>query len=67
MVDVDEVKVLRIAYISAGSIQRILLSKQYAWIQVSCGVDVANARSWDAGNAWTGVYRIERAAVEPAN
>jgi hypothetical protein len=61
VMDLQERKVLRIAYISTSRILHIQLGKRYAWIQVSCGVDAYP----DAGNAWTGIYRIERSAVEP--
>jgi hypothetical protein len=63
VVDVQEQKVLRIAYISANCIKKIQLGKTYAWIQViSGGGDTYPEYS---GDAWTGVYRVERAAVEP--
>lgn len=53
--------VRRVAFVSASGIKRIQLDKEHAWIQVSCGVDSYP----DAGNAWTGVYRVARASVEP--
>jgi hypothetical protein len=62
VVDVPERKVLRIAYVSASQILRIQLGKTYAWIQVSCG---ETAGPEYAGNAWTGVYRLNRAVIEP--
>ena len=62
VVDVEDRKVLRIAYISASRIRRIQLGRAHAWIHVSCG---EQSGSDSAGNAWTGVYRIKRSAVEP--
>ena len=62
VVDVQDRKVLQIAYISASQIRRIQLGQAHAWIHVSCG---ERSGSDSAGNAWTGVYRMKRSAVEP--
>jgi hypothetical protein len=62
VVDVQERKVLRIAYVSASRILRIQLSQAHAWIQVSCGTE---GDPDYCGNAWTGVYRMGRGAIEP--
>jgi tetratricopeptide (TPR) repeat protein len=62
VVDIEEQKVLRIAYISANCIKKILLGKTAAWIQVISGGTDAYVEY--SGNAWTGVYRVERSAVE---
>ena len=62
VVDVPQRKVLRIAYVSASQIFRIQLGKAHAWVHVSCGEE---ADPGYAGNAWTGVYRLNRAAIEP--
>ena len=61
VVDVPERKVLRIAYVSASRICRIQLGKAHAWVQISCGKEAYP----DAGDAWTGVYRLNRSAIEP--
>ena len=61
VVDVQERKVLRIAYVSASRIRRIQLGPTHAWIAISCWKE---AEPDYCGNAWTGVYRIDRAAIE---
>jgi hypothetical protein len=61
VVDVPERKVLRIAYVSASRIHAIQLGKAHVWVHVSCGENSYP----DAGNAWTGVYRLKRSAIEP--
>ncbi len=67
VVDIQERKVFRVAFISANVIPMIQLDKTYAWIQVSCGDDEhSEYNSIDyLGNARAGVYRVERAKVEP--
>jgi hypothetical protein len=62
VVDIPEQKVLRIAYLSANCIKKIQLGKTYAWIQVIS--DGGDSFPEYSGNAWTGVYRVERSAVE---
>jgi len=62
VVDLQERKVLRIAYISASRILGIQLGQAHAWIQVSCGV---NGDPGYSGNASNGVYRMDRSAIEP--
>jgi len=62
VVNVQERKVLRIAYVSASRIRGIQLGKTHAWVQVSCGKEADPDYS---GNAWTGVYRLNRSAIEP--
>ncbi len=62
VVNVPERKVLRIAYVSASRIRGIQLGKTHAWVQVSCGKEADPDYS---GNAWTGVYRLNRSAIEP--
>ena len=61
-VDLPSRQVVRLAFVSASRVQKIQLGSRFAWIQISCGVDFYP----DAGNARTGVYRIERTTVEPA-
>jgi len=61
VVDVQESKVLRIAYVSASRIRRIQLGPTHAWIAISCWKE---GEPDYCGNAWTGVYRIGRAAIE---
>jgi hypothetical protein len=64
ILDTQELKVLKVAYISANLISKIQLGKTHAWIQVT-----TRGEGYDfeyGGNAWTGVYRIDRSAVEPA-
>ena len=63
VVDVQERKVLRIAYVSASRIMKIQLTPAHAWVAVSCG---KNEGSDFAGDAWTGVYRLNRAEIEKA-
>ena len=63
VVDIQEQKVLRIAYISANCIKKIQLGKTYAWIQVISGG--GDSYPEYSGNAWTGVYRVERSTIEP--
>lgn len=63
VLDIQERKVLRVAYISASQIGGIQLGRTHVWIAVSCG---DNSDSQFSGNAWTGVYRLHRAAIEPA-
>jgi len=63
VVDLQDRKILRIAYVSASRIGGIQLGKLHAWIQLSC---TERGDSDYAGKAWTGVYRIKRSAVEPA-
>ena len=64
VVDIQERKVLRIAYISASTIRGIQLNPAHAWIAVSC--DTGDDTYPDSsGNARTGVYRIDRSAIEP--
>jgi hypothetical protein len=62
IVDIEERKVLRIAYVSASRIRKIQLSQTHAWIALSCD---QKGDSDYAGNALTGVYRLDRAAIEP--
>jgi hypothetical protein len=62
VMDVPARKVLRIAYVSASQILRIQLTRAHAWIQVSCG---ERGNPDYAGNAWTGVYRVDRSEIEP--
>jgi hypothetical protein len=64
VVDVQERKVLRIAYVSASRIYGIRLSPAHAWIALSCEKQADPDHS---GNARTGVYRVARAAVEAQN
>jgi len=61
VIDVQERKVLQIAYVSASYIRGIQLSSAHAWIALSCGKEEG---SDFCGNARTGVYRIERAGIE---
>jgi hypothetical protein len=63
VVDVLNRKVLRIAFVSASKIQRIQLGQNYAWIAISSGGQDSDPEY--SGNAWTGVYRIDRSAIEP--
>jgi hypothetical protein len=63
VVNVQERKVLRVAYISASEIRGIQLGKVHAWVQVSCAEP---ADPEYAGKAWTGVYRLNRSAIEPS-
>jgi hypothetical protein len=63
VVDVQERKVLRIAYVSASRIQGIQLGQKHAWIAVSCGS--GDSYPDFSGKAWTGVYRLDRSAIEP--
>lgn len=63
IVDVQERKVLRIAYVSASRIRGIQLGRVHAWIQVSCGEPADPEYS---GSAWTGVYRLNRSEIEAA-
>ena len=65
IVDVPKRKVLRVAFVSASRIQRIQLGKKYAWIQVSCG-ELATAND-GAGNARTGIYRVERTVEQTSS
>jgi hypothetical protein len=64
VVDLQERKVLRIAYVSASRIYGIRLSPAHAWIALSC--DKQGDPDY-SGNARTGVYRLARAAIEPQN
>jgi tetratricopeptide (TPR) repeat protein len=61
IIDVAEQKVLRIAYVSASTVQEIQLSPQHAWIAISCDPEGYPDSS---GNSRTGVYRVDRAAIE---
>jgi hypothetical protein len=63
VLDIQERKVLRIAYISASRIYGIKLSSAHAWIGISCDID---GNPDFSGNARTGVYRLDRSAIEPA-
>jgi len=63
VVDVQERKTLRFAYISTSVIRQIQLGQKYVWIAVSCDRE---ADSGFSGNAPSGVYRLDRAAIEPA-
>jgi hypothetical protein len=62
VVDVQQRKVLRTAYVSASRILAIQLGKVYAWVQLSCAEPADPGYS---GKAWTGVYRLNRSAIEP--
>jgi hypothetical protein len=62
VVDISEHKVLRVANISAARVAKIQLGEKYAWIQISC---VPGGGPDFAGDARTGVYRVERVTVEP--
>lgn len=62
VLDLQERKVLRVAYISASRIRGIKLSPAHAWIGIACAKIGAPDES---GNAKSGVYRVDRAAVEP--
>jgi hypothetical protein len=62
VVDIQDRKVLRIAYVSASRVRGIELGKTYAWIHIACG---ERENSDYSGNAWTGVYRLNRSAIEP--
>ena len=62
VINTEQRKVLRIAYISANCIKRIQLGKTFVWIQVNAGGDDYGSKY--AGEAWTGIYRLERAAIE---
>jgi len=63
VVDVQERKVLRIAYISASTIRGIQMNPTHVWIAVSC--DTGDFDPDSSGNARTGVYRLDREAIEP--
>ncbi len=63
VVDIEQQKVLRVAFVSASQILRIQLGKAHAWIQISCAEPADPAYS---GKAWTGVYRLNRSSIEPA-
>jgi hypothetical protein len=62
VVDVQKQKVLRVAFVSANCIKKIQLGKTYAWIQVSAGG--GDYYPDYSGEAWTGIYRLERSAIE---
>jgi len=64
VVDIQERKVLRIAYISASTIRGIQLNPAHVWIAVSCGS--GDSYPDFSGKAQTGVYRLDRSAIEPA-
>ena len=63
VVDVVSRKVLRVAYVSASRIYGIRLSARHAWIGVSTGAGDSDPEY--SGDAWTGVYRLDRSAIEP--
>jgi hypothetical protein len=63
VIDIVARKVLRIAYISASTIKEIQLSQVHTWIAISCDKE---GYPEQAGNARTGVYRLDRSAIEPA-
>ena len=63
VVDVQKRKVLRIAFVSASQVQAIQLGQNYAWIAISSGGEDSYPEY--SGKAWTGVYRIDRSAIEP--
>ncbi len=65
VVDIQERKVLRIAFISASTIRGIQLNSTHAWIAVSC--DTGDSYPDYSGNARTGVYRLDRSAIEPVD
>lgn len=62
VVDVQEQKVLRIAYVSASRVYGIRLSPPHAWVALSCDKE---GHPDYCGNARTGVYRLDRTAIEP--
>jgi hypothetical protein len=61
VIDVQQRKVLRIAYVSASRIYGIQLSPAHAWVALSC---VKEEDPDHCGNARTGVYRMNRAEIE---
>ncbi len=63
VVDVQRRQVLRIAFVSASQIQGIQLGQNYAWIAISSGGEDSYPEY--SGKACTGVYRIDRSAIEP--
>jgi tetratricopeptide (TPR) repeat protein len=62
VVDVQKRQVLRIAFVSASEIQAIQLGQKYAWIAIASGGEDVYPEC--SGKAWTGVYRIDRSAIE---
>ena len=63
VVELQERKTLRFAYISTSVIRQIQLGQKYVWIAVSCDREAGAGFS---GNAPSGVYRLDRTAIEPA-
>jgi hypothetical protein len=64
VVDIVEKRMLRVAYISASKVASIRLDRTHAWVALSCGKEFDDPNY--AGNERTGIYRLNRASIEPA-